>query len=49
MEKWIMEVFYQGVNQSEHEAEKTSGVVLRMSVVSFPQCCTALTAKYVNG
>jgi len=30
----IKGVFYQGINQSEHEAEKTSNVVLIISEVS---------------
>ena len=34
IKKLIKGVFYQGINQSEHEAEKTSNVVLIISEVS---------------
>jgi hypothetical protein len=43
--KWIHVVFSQGVDQSEHEAGKTSIVVLRMSEISL----NILRAKYLNG
>jgi hypothetical protein len=32
--QWILGVFYQGVNQSKHEADKISSVVLRLHEVS---------------
>jgi hypothetical protein len=38
-------VFSQGVDQSEHEAGKTSSVVLKMSEISL----NILRAKYLNG
>jgi len=38
-------VFSQRVDQSEHEAVKTSSVVLRMSEISL----NILRAKYLNG
>jgi hypothetical protein len=43
--KWIHVVFSQRVDQSEHEAGKTSSVVLRMSEISLH----ILRAKYLNG
>ena len=43
--KWIHVVFSQWVDQSEHEAGKTSNVVLRMSEMSL----NILRAKYLNG
>jgi len=46
--KWIQGIFYQGLNQSEHEAGKNSSVMLRMSVFS-PKYPTASRAKYLNG
>jgi hypothetical protein len=45
IKKWVHVVFSQGVDQSEHEAGKTSSVVLRMSEISV----NILTAKYLNG
>ena len=42
---WIHVVFSQPVDQSEHEAGKTSSVVLRMSEISL----NILRAKYLNG
>jgi len=43
--KWIHVVFFQRVDQSDHEAVKTCSVVLRMSEIS-PDI---LRAKYLNG
>jgi hypothetical protein len=43
--KWIRVVFSQGVDQLEHEAGKTSSVVLRISEISL----NMLRAKYLNG
>jgi len=43
--KWIHVVFFQLVDQSEHEAGKTSSVVLRMSEIIL----NILRAKYLNG
>jgi hypothetical protein len=43
--KWIHVVLSQRVDQLEHEAGKTSGVVLRMSEISI----NILKAKHLNG
>jgi len=43
--KWIHVVFSQPVDQSEHEAGKSSSVVLRMSEISL----NILRPKYLNG
>jgi len=43
--KWIHVVFSQPVDQSEHEAGKTSSVVPKLSEISL----NILRAKYLNG